>query len=505
MTDVLRERLKTVPNRPGCYLMRDRRGVIIYVGKAKNLRRRVLSYFRPNADHAPKVRSMVNTVADLECMTVKNEVEALLTEASLIKKYKPHFNILMRDDKRYLALRADPTVDFPRFATCRIVRDDGARYFGPFPSAPVVRAAKDFVEKHYGLRSCEALSPDADVHTHCLADVIRFCSAPCMGRITPAAYHARFDEACSFLRGERPAVIAELVEDMKAAAAKEDFTKAARLRDTIGALKEMTKQHFVRKSPEMRRDDAKRGIAELAEALGLAAPPRVIECVDISNLFGTHNVASLVVAVDGLPDRRYYRHFKIESFEGADDPRAMAEVVLRRYGPESSLTAKSPRADLYICDGGITQLRAARARFAEIGVTDLPTIGLAKQQEILVTDDERGDIFLPRDSEALMVVTRLRDEAHRFAITYHRHLRERSIRESVLDEVPGIGPAKKVALLKRFKSVYGIVRASVEEIAEAAGVNLEIAAAVRHACGGGDGVAELTRSNSGKGPCDGES
>ncbi len=487
MNDVLRERLKSVPTRPGCYLMRDRRGVIIYVGKAKNLRRRVLSYFRPGAKHAPKVRSMVNTVADLEFMTVRNDAEALLTEANLIKKYKPHFNILMRDDKRYLALRADPEDPFPVFRTCRIVRDDGARYFGPFPSAPVVRAAKDFVEKKFGLRGCTVLAPDAETHRHCHADVVRFCSAPCEGRISVADYHARFDEACAFLRGERPQVIAELVEEMKAAAAAEDFRKAADIRDTVAALKEMTKAHFVRKSPEMRREDARRGIAELAQALGLKEPPRVIECVDISNLFGTHNVASLVVAVDGLPDGRYYRHFKIETFEGADDPRAMSEVVLRRYGPDSTLTAKSPKADLYICDGGITQLRAARARFAEIGLADMPTVGLAKQQEILVTDDERGDVFLPRDSEALMVVTRLRDEAHRFAITFHRSLRERTIRESVLDEVPGIGPAKKMALLKKFHSIYGIAKAAPADIASTAGINPELAAAVKRAAEGASG------------------
>ncbi len=487
MNDVLRERLKSVPTRPGCYLMRDRRGVIIYVGKAKNLRRRVLSYFRPGAKHAPKVRSMVNTVADLEFMTVRNDAEALLTEANLIKKYKPHFNILMRDDKRYLALRADPEDPFPVFRTCRIVRDDGARYFGPFPSAPVVRAAKDFVEKKFGLRGCTVLAPDAETHRHCHADVVRFCSAPCEGRISVADYHARFDEACAFLRGERPQVIAELVEEMKAAAAAEDFRKAADIRDTVAALKEMTKAHFVRKSPEMRREDARRGIAELAQALGLKEPPRVIECVDISNLFGTHNVASLVVAVDGLPDGRYYRHFKIETFEGADDPRAMSEVVLRRYGPDSTLAAKSPKADLYICDGGITQLRAARARFAEIGLADMPTVGLAKQQEILVTDDERGDVFLPRDSEALMVVTRLRDEAHRFAITFHRSLRERTIRESVLDEVPGIGPAKKMALLKKFHSIYGIAKAAPADIASTAGINAELAAAVKRAAEGASG------------------
>ena len=482
MNDVLRERLKTVPEKPGCYLMRDARGAIIYVGKAKNLRRRVQSYFRAGAHHAPKVRSMVHTVADLEFMTVKNEAEALLTEASLIKKYKPHFNILMRDDKRYLALRADPTQDFPMFSTCRIVRDDGAFYFGPFPSAPVVRAAKDFVEKHYGLRGCSCLSPDAEAKRHCMADRIRFCTAPCLGRISPEDYRERFNEACSFLRGDRPQVIGDLVAAMEAAAAENDFEKAARLRDTVAALKEMTKRHFVRKSPELRREEAWQGLQELTDALRLKAPPRVIECVDISNLFGTHSVASLVVAMDGLPDRRYYRHFRIETVEGADDPRSMAEIVRRRYGPDSTLTAKSPRADLFICDGGITQLRAARAAFREIGVTDIPAVGLAERMEILVTDDERGDIVLPRDSQGLLLATRLRDEAHRFAITYHRSLRERTIRESVLDEVPGIGAAKKIALLKRFRSTRGIAKASVAEIAAAGGVNEVLAARVKEVC-----------------------
>lgn len=463
-------------------MMRDARGVIVYVGKAKNLRHRVLGYFRPGARHAPKVRSMVNTVADLEFMTVRNEAEALLTEASLIKKYKPHFNILMRDDKRYLALRADPSSDFPMFTTCRIIRDDGALYFGPFPSAPVVRAAKDFVEKRYGLRGCRCIAPDADAKRHCMADRIRFCTAPCLGKISPEDYRARFDEACAFLNGNRPQVIGDLVSEMEKAATDCDFEKAARLRDTIGALREMTKRHFVRKSPEMTREDARKGLAELAAALGLEKPPRVIECVDISNLFGTHSVASLVVAVDGLPDKRYYRHFRIETVEGSDDPRSMAEIVRRRYGPESSLAAKSPRADLFICDGGITQLRAARAAFREIGVTDIPTVGLAEKMEILVTDDERGDVVLPRDSQGLFVATRLRDEAHRFAITHHRSLRDRTIRESVLDEIPGIGPAKKTALLKRFRSTRGIGKASVEEIAAAAGVNARIAGLVKNAC-----------------------
>ena len=280
VNDILRERLKTVPNRPGCYLMRDARGVIIYVGKAKNLRHRVLGYFRPGARHAPKVRSMVNTVADLEFMTVRNEAEALLTEASLIKKYKPHFNILMRDDKRYLALRADPSLEFPMFSTCRIVRDDGAMYFGPFPSAPIVRAAKDFVEKRYGLRGCRCIVPDEEAKRHCMADKIRYCTAPCLGRISPEDYRSRFDEACAFLNGNRPQVIGELVTEMESAAAASDFEKAARLRDTIAALREMTKRHFVRKAPEMRREDAQKGIEELAAALNLKAPPKPDDTAD---------------------------------------------------------------------------------------------------------------------------------------------------------------------------------------------------------------------------------
>ena len=477
-SDLIRQRLKELPERPGCYLMRDRRGVIIYVGKAKNLRRRVSSYFRPGARHPPKVRSMVDTVYDFETMTVKNEAESLLTEAALIKKYKPRFNILMRDDKRYLALRADPSDEWPRFTCCRIVRDDGARYFGPFPSSPVVRAAKDFVEKRWGRRECDAIRPDAECHRHCLADVIRTCSAPCLGRVSPADYRLRFDEACEFLEGRRPEVFGEVEAQMRAAAEKGDFEKAARLRDTVFALKEMTKAHFVRRSPHLREEDAKRGIAELAAALGLSAPPQTIECVDISNLFGTDSVASLVVARDGLPDGRFYRHFRIKTVAGADDPLSMAEVVRRRYGPDSTLLATSPRADLFVCDGGITQLRAARAAFAEIGVTGIPTIGLAERQEEVVFDDGRGNLLLPRDSQALFVLTRLRDEAHRFAITYHRNMRERHIRESVLDDVPGIGDAKKTKLLKTFKSIYGIAKASAEEIAAAAGVSATTADAV---------------------------
>ena len=476
--EIVKERLKELPDRPGCYLMRDRRGAIIYVGKAKNLKKRVSQYFRAGARHAPKVRSMVNTVWDIEFIVVKNEVEALLTESELIKKHKPRFNILMRDDKRYLSLRADISAEWPYFSCCRIVRDDGALYFGPGPSSPVVRLAKDFVEKRWGIRGCNQRDPNEECHKHCNADVIRSCSAPCLGKITKEDYRARFDEACAFLRGYRPVVLAELGEKMRKAASSGDFESAARWRDTISALKEMTKSHFVRRTPKMRQEDAKRGIEELAEAIGLKKAPQIIECADISNLFGTHSVASLVVARDGLPDGRWYRHFRIKTVVGVDDPRSMEEVVIRRYGKDSSLLATSPKADLFVCDGGITQLRAARRAFAEIGMADMPVIGLAEKQEEIVLDDGRENLILPRDSQALFVLTRLRDEAHRFAISHHRRLRGKTIRESVLDDVPGIGETKKTKLLAKFGSIKQIGRANAEEIAQVAGVSLSLATEV---------------------------
>jgi excinuclease ABC subunit C len=279
-----------------------------------------------------------------------------------------------------------------------------------------------------------------------------------------------------------PEALEDVERQMREKASEGDYEEAARLRDTVSALRQMTKAHFVRKTPQMRRDSAKKALEELAEALGLKSPPSIIECVDISNLFGEHNVASLVVARDGIPDGRLYRHFKIKSFLGADDPRAMAEVVERRYSSESSISQSLPRADLFVCDGGITQLRAAREVFSALGISDIPTIALAEKQEEIVFDDGRENLLLPRDSEALFVLTRLRDEAHRFALSYHRKLRLRAIRESVLDEVPGIGEAKKMKLLRHFRSVRGIARASVEEIAACAGVSSSTAEEVRNRC-----------------------
>jgi len=463
-------------------MMRDRKGEIIYIGKAISLRKRVQSYFRPSTmrNAPPKLRSMVNSVEDLETIVVRNEAEALLTEGNLIKQYRPRFNVLLRDDKRYLALKADPQAPVPRLTTCRIIRNDGASYFGPFPSSLVVRTVLDFVEKRYGLRKCNPIEPDEETYKHCMNDIIRFCSAPCIGRVTSEEYHAKFTEACAFLRGERLAVIEEVKALMEEASKQHNFEKAASLRDTWIALRKMVKQRSkIKTPPEIQRADALQGILELQKIIGLPHCPTRIEGFDISNLFGTHSVASMVVSSDGIPDKRHYRRFKIKTVVGADDPRSMAEVVGRRYKRLRDENKEMP--GLIMVDGGITQLRATREVLQSLGL-NIPTIGLAKQMEEIVVDQEdRQSIFVPHDTSALKILIRLRDEAHRFAIDYHRRLRNRTIRESALDEIPGVGPAKKAALLKHFGSVYRLARASVDEISAVPCIDQALAAAILRA------------------------
>lgn len=482
MNDVLREKLKHLPEKPGCYLYRDRAGTIIYVGKAVNLRRRVQSYFRASTLRSapPKLRSLVHHVEDLEIRIVRNEAEALLTESHLIKTYRPRFNILLRDDKRYLALRAAADRPFPRITTCRIRRDDGAEYFGPFPSSTIVHTALDFTEKRFGLRKCTALTPCPEDHTHCMADIIRFCSAPCMGRISEPDYRARFNEACAFLRGDRPAIIEEVAQQMREAAAREDYERAARLRDTWLALKELTRQRAkARLTPALKRPTAAEGLAALADLLALPKPPRIIECFDISHLMGTHTVASMVVAVDGLPDKRRYRRFRIRTVTN-DDPHAMAEVIRRRYTRLRDEGGAFP--DLILCDGAALQVRAARAVLKELGLFELiPVAGLNEHFEEIVLDDGRPNLILPRDSAALQILIRLRDEAHRFAITFNRSLRLRALRESVLDEIPGIGPIRKRQLLTAFGSVRRLADAEESVIAAQPGITPELAHAIKTA------------------------
>ncbi len=476
LPETVKAKLKTLPDKPGCYLMRDRNGRIIYVGKAVSLRKRVQSYFRDATlrSASPKLRGLVRSVHDIDIIVVHNEAAALLTEGELIKTYRPRYNVAFKDDKRFLLLRADPRNTFPRFDLVRIRREDGALYFGPYASSPAARSTLDFVEKHFGIRKCAPALPDASTYKHCINDIVRFCSAPCIGRVSAEDYRRRFDDACEFLRGRRPDLLAELRRQMQEASAALDFERAAGLRDTLQMLDRAIRQHArVAPTPRMQRDAALEGIEDLQAQLDLPALPRVIEAFDISNISGTFAVASMVCAVDGIPAPNRYRRFRIRTVSGSNDPAMMAEVIQRRIrGLQES---GSPFPDLILVDGGITQLKAARASLAERGATAIPTAGLAKRYEEIVTGEKAPPLMLPPDSPALKVLRRLRDEAHRFAITYHRELRNRRIRESALDEIPGIGDKRKQLLLQHFGSVRRLTTAAPEDIAALPGIGTVLA------------------------------
>lgn len=473
LPDAVKQKLQALPDQPGVYLMRDRAGRIIYVGKASSLRNRVRHYFQQGTLRSadPKLRGLIRSIADLDILPVRTEAEAILTEGRMIKEYRPRYNVSFRDDKRFLLLRVHPDDPWPRFEACRLDRKDGAVYFGPYSNSSAARAALDFVQRRFHLRECRPRVPGPEDHRHCHADIVSYCSAPCIGRIDSADYRSRIGEAIAFLHGDRPELLRELETRMKELAAKQDYEAAAALRDTLLLLRRVIRERARgTKQLQLRAEDARAGLQDLRLVLNLAAPPKVIECFDISNISGTNAVASMVVAVDGIPTRPRYRRFRIKTVEGSDDPAMMAEVIQRRY--RRLLDEKKELPDLVLVDGGVTQLGAARAELEKLGLAPLPSAGLAKRyEEIHVEASLRAEpVRLPRDSFALRVLQQIRDEAHRFALDYHRRLRARVIRDSLLDDVEGVGEKRKELLLRRFGSVTRLARASEEQIAAVSGV-----------------------------------
>ncbi len=480
-------KLAALPDRPGVYLMRNRQGQIIYVGKAASLRSRVGSYFRRGtfAKADPKLRGLIRSIDDFDFLPLKTEAEATLTESRLIKDYRPRYNVSLKDDKRFLLLRVNLNEPFPRFDAVRIRKDDGARYWGPYASSAAAWASLEFVDKQFGLRRCSPRAPGPEDHRHCLNDIVRYCSAPCIGKVSPEQYRERVLTACAFLDGERREFLEALRQQMAAAAKEMKFEKAAALRDMYLLLRQgLREKARGRKSLQLKRTEAQQGLAELQQRLGLPRPPDVIECYDISNISGTNSVASRVVAVAGLPTPARYRMYRIKTVAGADDPASMAEVIRRRFA--RALAEKEKLPDLVLVDGGLTQLRAARAELDALGLPDQPVAGLAKQFEELYHDpaNEAAPLRFAADSPALRVLQQIRDEAHRFALTYHRKLRARKIQESRLDDIPGIGKKRKETLLAHFGSVDRLRRAAPEALAAAPGIGPRFAALIQAALHG---------------------
>jgi len=512
----LKAKLGEVPHRPGVYLMRDRLGSVIYVGKARDLRKRLASYFmasrKTRADL--KTRALIDTIEDFEVHEVRNEQEALLLEGKLIKEWRPRYNVQFRDDKRFLLAKMKLDDPWPRFVLTRLKKDDGARYFGPFAHSGALRETISWLNRRFGLRSCRPRVPGEKEYRHCHADVIRNCSAPCVGKIERDEYIGRCEEALRILEGRgRGELLDEIRAEMEKAAAAMRFERAALLRDVIANLEKTLSpsRRFSKGSGVPTTVKPLEDLAELAEELGLGEPPRVMECFDISNVSSNHIVASMVRFTEGVPDNQAYRRYRIRTVEGQDDFASMAEVIRRRYSrilkensavdPEAAEAsqesvvdaqrrlaregkAKVRLPDLVIVDGGKGQLGMAMKELQRLGLHELPVIGLAKKREEVFVPGRRESVMIPHERGALRLLQRIRDEAHRFANRYNELLLRRRMKESVLDDCPGVSPRRKKQLLEKFGSVARLRRVSAEKIAELPGISLRSAEAILEWLGG---------------------
>src|SRR5437660_5782686 len=505
----LQKKVHEVPHKPGVYLMRDRFNRVIYVGKARDLRKRVSSYFLPSklAQADLKTRAMLEATWDFETHTVRSDAESVLLEGKLIKEYRPRYNVSFRDDKRFLVVRVDLSEDWPRFRLARFKKDDGSRYFGPYAHAGALRQALHFMRKKFGVLTFgRGVPTDRELKSSTYQVPVR------LSEISAEQYRERVAQACEFLEGKSREMIAALEEEMQKAAEKMDFEKAAELRDMIEDLRDTTKpiRRFTRGSLPSTIDPIA-DVRELADALGLARQPRIMECFDISNISATHVVASMVCFRDGVPDKNNYRRYRVRTVEGQDDFASMAEVVRRRYSrillearaansdaaefsQETAFNAarrlereaiqqseiRNPKSyirlpDLIIVDGGKGQLSAACRELQRLGLHDLPIIGLAKEREEIYRPGRALPLRLPMDSPALRLLQRIRDEAHRFSNTYHQLLMKKRVEESILDDCPGVSQNRKNLLLRRFGSVNRLRKASAEEIASTEGIGRKLA------------------------------
>ena len=600
----------TIPTEPGCYLWRDRGERVLYVGKAKNLRARLSSYFQAWSGLGPRTRAMLEAATGVEWIVCANEVEALHLEYNLIKRHRPRYNVRYTDDKSYPYLAITVQDEVPRAMVRRNPRRDGTRYFGPYAHAYAIRETLDLLLRVFPVRTCSQGVYDRCRRSGrpCLLYHIGRCAAPCVGRVSVEEHRALVDDLIAFLEGDTDETLAALQERMGAEAAKLNFEAAARLRDQLVAVrKALAKQvmvtgrredfdavHFVdddleaafqaffvrrgrvvgrkgwtgdkvedldapqllasfllelameraeelpreilvpvvpadvdvltallsevrggpvtirvpRRGPkraflETVRDNAAEAFAqhrlsrakdlnarsqaltELREALGLADAPLRIECYDISTLQGTNSVASMVVFEDGLPRRSEYRRFRIRGVVGQDDFAMMHEVLTRRFrrflaereAPASTTKFAYP-PNLVVVDGGKGQLNAARRALDDLGIAGVELCALAKRLEEVFLPGRSEPVVLPRSSEALYLLQRVRDEAHRFAVTYHRSVRGKAMTASAFDDIPGVGPARRKALLDHFGSLKRLQQADVDAISQVRGFSDTLARTV---------------------------
>jgi len=424
-------KVREFPRTPGVYLMKDATGVVIYIGKAKNLRARAGSYFLKAAAAERRTADLVREICDIDFLAAESEVDALLMEARLIKDVQPKFNQELKDDKTFPYLEITTREDFPRVEVTREPHDRGTKLYGPFASAGALRGALQVLQKIFKFRTCSLDIREDEEKWHwyrpCLLASIDQCTAPCNLRISKEEYRLDIQRLKLFLEGKKASLLGELRDEMKAAAAARQFEKAARLRDEIHKLETLDERGELdtHVQPEVFFVDPKKGLAGLQRVLKLKNQPRTIEGVDIAHLGGGETVASLVQFIDGLPFKPHYRRFKIRSVEGVDDFASIHEVIARRFQRLQDESEIFP--DLLLIDGGKGQLSAGMAAFQALGIEPPMVISLAKREEEVYVMGADEPLRLSRHSFALRLLQYIRDEAHRFAQQYHHLLRRKSM------------------------------------------------------------------------------
>ncbi len=493
----IKENLKNLPDKPGVYLHKDKNGEIIYVGKAISLKNRVRQYFQSKSSLEPKARAMVSHIEEFEYIITETEMEALLLESSLIKKYMPKYNVLLRDDKSFPYIKVTVGETWPRLVKTRRLIDDGSRYFGPYTDAAAVVRLIDLLSDIYGLKRCSASSfPEG--FRPCLNYHLKQCRGICTGEADIETYRKSVEQVLDFLSGKTEGVLHYLEQQMAFEAEAMNYERAAELRDQIAAVKAIPNQEKLdgflsnvkrnrvkvvrRKAEEMaiREQEKAQTLNEAWEKVGLSGIRRV-EAYDISHIAGTDSVGAMVVFEEGKPARKSYRRFRIRTAPGGGDTDSLQEVLHRRIkrGLEES-PGFFPMADLLLIDGGANQVNAVEQVLTALN-TRIPVAGMVKDDKhrtrgLLLGGEERD---LKDNRVLLRYISTIQEEVHRFAIEYHRGLRAKRLKKSALDDIPGVGEKRKAALLKELGSIKAISSSDIDTLAKIPGMNRAAAESIR--------------------------
>ena len=471
----LKSSLASVPTTPGVYVMHDIFNKTLYIGKAKNLKKRISSYFRPSTRYSgisKKIITMLDLVYGFKFYSVKSESEALLLESQLIKKHKPPYNTKLKDNKKYMLIQINLNEDLPKLILTRLKRHGKFKYYGPFPYSKSLKETLQFLKFKYGIILKDS-SPKKVGDQWLLYNDARAELYDLPNLVTKKDYTDRLNNACRFLEGETKQIIFELENKMNNFSAKKEYEKAANIRDRINDIKRtlLKTKKFDRNL--IGRVSSKESIECLRKELGYSIPLKVIECFDISHISGTFCVGSMVQFKDGKPYKKNYRHYKIRSFIGNNDYKAIEEITFRRYLKLKKEKKEFP--NLIVIDGGIGQVTAALKSLKKLGLKNLNIIGLAKKNEAIFKANCKKPISLPLNNNGLRLLQYIRDEAHRFANNLSSRQRIKQIKNSFFDKLPGIGENKRIDLLNKFGSIEKIKRLNYDDLIKINGIGDKIA------------------------------